>query len=413
MNINKISGSRQYDFVKEFNYIREAGTLGEKKASDKIQEKLLELGLASRLEEFEFSTYEIVEQCLRVTKPYEKEYNVTGYKRCGNTPGGGVEAPFLYIENGDEISLSFAKGKIVMLNGPVKKEMYQKLINAQVAGFVTMSGTPIDTGVDLMPTCYSLRGVEEAPIQGVNLHYKDAVELVENEASQVRLILKQKKVKRVSRNIVARIEGSDKSDEILTLSAHYDSVPQGPGAYDNMAGVSIIMELARYFAMNKPRRTLEFIWFGAEETGLCGSQAYVKEHEEELFKHQFNMNVDLAGQLIGGTVIGITAEEAACQMLSHMINEAGIGVSFINGIWSSDSNTFAWKGIPSMTLNRDGFGMHTRHDTIELISPWSLKRSACVLGCIAKHLAHVDLIPFKREIPEEFRRKLNTYFLEL
>jgi Zn-dependent M28 family amino/carboxypeptidase len=255
--------------------------------------------------------------------------------------------------------------------------------------------------------------VEETPIQGVNLHYKDAIELIENEASQARLILRQKKVKRVSRNIVARIEGSDRANEILTLSAHYDSVPQGPGAYDNMAGVSIIMELARYFAKNKPRRTLEFIWFGAEETGLCGSQAYVKEHKDELFKHQFNMNVDLAGQLIGGTVIGVTAEEAVCQTLSYMINELGIGVSFINGIWSSDSNTFAWNGIPSMTLNRDGFGMHTRHDTIKLISPWSLKRSACVLGCIAECLAQANIMPFKRRIPEEFRRKLNNYFIEL
>ena len=47
-----------------------------------------------------------------------------------------------------------------------------------------------------------------------------------------------------------------------------------------------------------------------------------------------------------------------------------------NQIWGSDSNTFAWKGIPAMTLNRDGFGMHTRHDTIALLSDWSLERSA-------------------------------------
>ena len=51
------------------------------------------------------------------------------------------------------------------------------------------------------------------------------------------------------------------------------SVPQGPGAYDNMAGAAIIMELAHYFAENRPKRTLECIWFGAEELGLCGSRA--------------------------------------------------------------------------------------------------------------------------------------------
>ena len=157
---------------------------------------------------------------------------------------------------------------------------------------------------------------------------------------------------------------------------------------------------------------MEFLWLGAEETGLCGSRAYVKEHEEELFRHRFNMNVDLAGQLIGGTVIGVTAEKSVCQILSYLVHEAGMGVSFIHGIWGSDSNTFAWKGIPAMTLNRDGFGMHTRFDTIDLISPWSLERSACVLGCIAEGLAQAEVMPLRREVPEEFRRKLDTYFIE-
>lgn len=412
MDRSKISGQRQQEFVESFNYIREAGTSGERRAAEGILEELKKLGLAGRLEEFEFSADEIEEACLTVTEPYEKEYFVTGYRRCGNTPAEGVEAPFLYIENGDEISLSFARGKIVLLNGPVKKEMYQKLVKAQAAGFVTVSGTPVDTGEDLTPAGYTLRGVEETPVQGVNLHYKDAVELVERRASLVKLTLRQKKVTRTSQNIAVRIEGSDRAEEILTLSAHYDSVPQGPGAYDNMAGAAIIMELAGYFTKNPPRRTMEFIWFGAEETGLCGSQAYVKEHEIELFRHRFNMNVDLAGQLIGGTVIGVAADAAVCQMLSYVVHKEGMGVSFINGIWGSDSNTFAWKGIPAMTLNRDGFGMHTRYDTVELISPWSLERSAFVLGCIAEGLALAEVMPFKREVPEEFQRKLETYFKE-
>ena len=45
-------------------------------------------------------------------------------------------------------------------------------------------------------------------------------------------------------------------DRILTLTAHYDSVPEGPGAYDNMSGAAIIMELCRYFHAHRPRRTM-------------------------------------------------------------------------------------------------------------------------------------------------------------
>lgn len=69
------------------------------------------------------------------------------------------------------------------------------------------------------------------------------------------------KIRRTSKNIILRITGTEQPEEILTLTAHYDSVPQGPGAYDNMAGAAIIMELAHYFAENRPKRTLECIWF--------------------------------------------------------------------------------------------------------------------------------------------------------
>ena len=82
------------------------------------------------------------------------------------------------------------------------------------------------------------------------IHYLDAMELVERGASRARLVLQQKKIRRTSKNIILRIPGTEQPEEILTLTAHYDSVPQGPGAYDNMAGAAIIMELAHYFAEN-------------------------------------------------------------------------------------------------------------------------------------------------------------------
>ena len=102
------------------------------------------------------------------------------------------------------------------------------------------------------------------------------------------------------------------------MTAHYDSVPQGPGAYDNMAGAAIIMEICRYFKEHTPGRTLEFIWFGAEEKGLLGSRNYVQVHEGELKNHRFNMNVDLAGQLVGGNVIGVTGDSSICSMITYL-----------------------------------------------------------------------------------------------
>ena len=300
----------------------------------------------------------------------------------------------------------------VAINGGANAENYEKLEKAGAVGFLILTGTPLDKDEDRLPDYRTLRGVKNPKLPCAVIHYLDAMELVERGASRARLVLQQKKIRRTSKNIILRIPGTEQPEEILTLTAHYDSVPQGPGAYDNMAGAAIIMELAHYFAENRPKRTLECIWFGAEELGLCGSRAYVKTHEAELAQHRFNMNVDLAGQAIGGTVLGVAATKEACDAIMEHLKQADKGVSLINNIWSSDSNTFAWKGIPAMTLNRDGFGMHTCHDTIDWISAWSLNRSAGVLGEIAEYLADAEPFPFEREIPADFAERLKVYFGE-
>lgn len=416
MSKNTISGQRQMDFVLKFNYIREAGTPTEEKAAALIREELKSFGMASTLSEFTFDTWEIKKAELTVTEPYNKSYQVTGYQRCGSTAEEGLEAEFLYVENGDDISLSHVSGKIVMVNEIVRKDMYLKLLKAGAAGFVSISGSPTDTGEDRIPRASAIPQKvydalnEKERIQGVGIHYLDAVEMVTEGAKKVRLTLLQEEVTRTSRNVEARIQGSDRADEILTLTAHYDSVPEGPGAYDNMAGAAIIMEVCRYLKEHQPRRTVEFVWFGAEEKGLLGSRHYIKLHEQELGKHRFNMNVDLAGQLVGGNVIGVTADPSVCSMLTYLAAETGIGMTTKNQIWGSDSNTFAWKGIPAMTLNRDGFGMHTHYDTVDLLSAWSLERSARLLAHIAENLGNIDNIPFSREIPEEFKKQLDEYF---
>lgn len=416
MSKNTISGQRQMDFVSKFNYIREAGTPTEEKAASLIQEELKSFGMESRIEEFSFDTWEIRKAELTITEPYRKTYQVTGYQRCGSTAKEGTEADFLYVENGDDISLSHAAGKIVMVNEIVRKDLYLRLIKAGVAGFVSISGSPVDEGEDRIPRAAAIPQKvyeslnEKELIQGAGVHYLDAVEMVTQGAKKAQLTLIQEEVKRTSRNVEARIQGTDRADEILTLTAHYDSVPEGPGAYDNMAGAAIIMEVCRYLKEHQPRRTVEFLWFGAEEKGLLGSRHYVKLHQQELNQHRFNMNVDLAGQLVGGNVIGVTADPSVCAMLTYLARETGIGMTTKNQIWGSDSNTFAWKGIPAMTLNRDGFGMHTHYDTVELLSAWSLERSARLLAHIAKSLSDIDSMPFPQNIPEEFKKQLDEYF---
>ncbi len=89
MNTNEISGKRQMEFLAEFDYIREAGTVGEEKAAAMIQETLNSFGVENHLEEFCFDTFQIKKAKLTITEPYAKEYTVTGYGRCANTAEDG------------------------------------------------------------------------------------------------------------------------------------------------------------------------------------------------------------------------------------------------------------------------------------------------------------------------------------
>jgi hypothetical protein len=81
-------------------------------------------------------------------------------------------------------------------------------------------------------------------------------------------------------NIIAEIPGSDAKGGYVMAGAHLDSWVAGDGAADNGAGSVVVMEAARILASLgvKPRRTIRFALWNAEEQGLLGSLAYIDQH---------------------------------------------------------------------------------------------------------------------------------------
>ncbi len=81
-------------------------------------------------------------------------------------------------------------------------------------------------------------------------------------------------------NTIAEIPGTDKKDELVLVGGHLDSWHAGTGATDNATGVAVAMEAVRILQALKlkPRRTVRIALWAAEEEGLFGSRAYVKEH---------------------------------------------------------------------------------------------------------------------------------------
>ncbi|MEM1768983.1 MAG: M28 family peptidase [Nitrososphaerota archaeon] len=81
-------------------------------------------------------------------------------------------------------------------------------------------------------------------------------------------------------NIVGVVEGH--TDESIVIGAHYDSQMKTTGVWDNLTGVSILIELAKNFSKRENRKRIIFVAFGAEEIGLWGSTFFVEKHKKEL-----------------------------------------------------------------------------------------------------------------------------------
>ncbi|GEM_PF-4131406 len=103
-------------------------------------------------------------------------------------------------------------------------------------------------------------------------------------------------------NVVGDIPGSVEPDEYVIVGAHIDSTPLGTGATDNAAGSAAVLEAARLLAKSgaKPKRTIRFILFAGEESGLLGSKAYVAAHPELMPKISAMYNMDYGTGWISG-----------------------------------------------------------------------------------------------------------------
>lgn len=82
---------------------------------------------------------------------------------------------------------------------------------------------------------------------------------------------------RTTSNVIADTPGG-RSDRTVVVGAHLDSVPDGPGINDDGSGTSVDLEVALQVAKLgiTPRNKVRFMWFGAEEEGLLGSEHYVQ-----------------------------------------------------------------------------------------------------------------------------------------
>lgn len=411
-----INCKREFELLQKLAFERTSGSAEELKAANILLEEISSSGCKGSIEEFKSPTSKTIKAVLKVVEPYEKEYEITPYNGSISTPEGGITTDFAYIEEGLDVSLADIKGKFVLINKRPDPKLYQKLLEAGIAGYITMSGTVIDEEAKTDIAVAKLRDkqLQYGRTIALNMRTKDCFHMVKNKASKVKVELLAEDLELTSQNVIVTLEGTKYPDQIISFGAHYDSVTFSTGAHDNGAGTVIIMELLRHFKENPPLRTVKFIWYGSEEVGLLGSQAYLKAHADELSSHLMMINVDLAGSVLGKEVALVTAEQSLVDYIDYTAKMKGYPLQVVQEIGSSDSTAFADAGIPSIIFARyapnGGAFIHNRNDVIDFLSAEALEKTTIIAKEFGEAMINAAVFPFERKIPENMRKELDQYF---
>ena len=197
-------------------------------------------------------------------------------------------------------------------------------------------------------------------------------------------------------NTIAEIRGSEKPDEYVVLSAHFDSWDGASGATDNGTGTITMLEAMRILKQvyPNPKRTILVGHWMAEENGLVGSRAFAEDHPEVVNGMQALFNQDNGtGRVVrlsgGGIVEGV---EHISQWLSKVPLEFNEQVSF-TGVGTpssggSDGASFACHGAPAFGLGAlswdySAYTWHTNIDSYDKVVFDDLKKNATLTAMLA------------------------------
>ncbi|NME66370.1 M28 family metallopeptidase [Flammeovirga aprica] len=180
--------------------------------------------------------------------------------------------------------------------------------------------------------------------------------------------------KYTSQNVIGYIKGIKNPEKYIIISAHYDHLGSigkkciFPGANDNASGVSMMIEVAKYYAQNPPDYSIVFIGFGSEEAGLIGSKYYVENPFFPLEQIRFVVNLDLFGSGEEGmmAVNGSVFKEE--YLLLEKINNKQQYLSKVaqrGKAANSDHYFFSENGVPSFFFYLMGSSWTHYHDVYD------------------------------------------------
>jgi len=226
-------------------------------------------------------------------------------------PGTAVQRGSLALSDGDPLTPNWPSMENAYRLDEADRQEYLPKIPVQPVGYT--DAEQILNKIDGDPAPEEWQG-------GLNITYNIGGKFITGlEGSKVTIEVNNKLQQRVSSNVIGVIYGEVEPDRYVMFGNHRDA--WGFGALDPSSGTAQMMEVVRVLGERmktgwRPKRTMMFLSWGAEEYSLCGSREFVEQYEIELSERgvgYINTDVCMAGPIL---------EPAASPTLGHLFVEA-------------------------------------------------------------------------------------------
>lgn len=380
---------------------RLAGTEAEARARDWAVARLKALGFANvHIEPFDMPVWVRGAETAEVVSPFPQKLVLAALGNSGSTPAAGITAEIVGFPSFEALRAApdaMVKGKIVFV--------WHRMMATQdgssygTYGIVRFAGPAVASkkgaaailirsiGTDHHRVAHTgvtdwLEGAKPIPAAALTVPDAEQLEriLARGKPVTIHLTLTPKMVgTHQSGNVVAEVPGTDPSAGVILIGGHIDSWDLGTGAIDDGAGVATTTAAAKAILDGpRPKRTIRLVWFGAEEPGGFGGEAYAKAHGNE--KHALAAEADFGGDKVYSFRASFAQPKSALRdELTAKLGLIGVEPKPGQAQGGEDVGPMVRKGVPVVDLNNDGtryFDIHhTADDTLDKIDPAQLQQA--------------------------------------
>ncbi len=380
---------------------RMAGTEAEARARTWGAAKLKALGFKNvRIETTQMRTWVRGVETAEVISPFPQKLRLTALGSSGATPAQGLTAEIVYFASFSDLQAApegSLKGKIAFVSNAMVATQdgssYGAFGSARFVGpnlaakkgaaamIIRSIGSDHGRGPHTGQTTFE-KGV--TPIPAAALSTSDADNLSRmvkrGKPITIHLTLTPRELGMTETgNVIGEVPGTDPSAGIVLVGGHLDSWDLGTGAIDDGAGIAITAAAAkRLLDGPAPRRTIRVVWFGDEETGGAGADAYYAAHKDE--KHALAAESDFGADRVWRFSVNLPeGANAVGDRLATALAPLGIVRSREKANDGADIQPLVKAGVSVIDLNQNGtryFDIHhTPEDTLERIDPAQLSQN--------------------------------------